>query len=307
MSLTSLLTALTFGVMAVTGILAFVRPFSIKITGLHSLMGFVFIVLIAAHIINNIAPLKKYMQGKTLLLCIAVITSLTALFFLQPSPVKAILGLSSNLGPATDRFEMKADGMVYQYSPSPNYKMVLTLKGGVAFDPKNPPHVAIWLENQSSFHIKTLHHSDAPDSKEMLPYWAYKVRGWEAAKRDAESESNAKVDAISSPTQNSSFDPADYILPADPDKPMRYRMLIEINQPNDAHGQCDDQPSLIYSVEIDNLRPKSFQLLTIEGSPKKEKSDEGEKWAVYYVDQGLGSALKLIDSVLLTVERSELE
>ena len=44
-SLVSLLTALSFLVLAVTGILAFVRPFSIRIVGLHALIGFVFIGL----------------------------------------------------------------------------------------------------------------------------------------------------------------------------------------------------------------------------------------------------------------------
>ena len=36
---TSLLTALTFLVLAVTGVLAFVRPFSLNIVGLHALLG----------------------------------------------------------------------------------------------------------------------------------------------------------------------------------------------------------------------------------------------------------------------------
>lgn len=302
-SLTSLLTALTFAVMAITGILAFVQPFSIKITGLHSLMGFVFIVLIAAHILNNIAPLKKYFKSKVLWVSVAATALLTTLFLLQPSPVKTVLGLSANLGAAQDRFEMKEDGMLYQYSPSPDYKMELTIKAGDSFDPENPPRIAIWLENQSAYHIKTLFRSSKEDSKNMLPYWAYKVRGFEKAKRDAESD--AKVDAVSSPTQNSSFDPADYILPANADNPMRYSLLIEINQPGDAHGSFEDQPSLIYSVEIDNLRPKSFQLLMIEGSPKRDDDDTEEKWTVYYVDEEFGSALKLIDSALLTIERGK--
>ncbi len=45
---TSLLTALTFLVLAVTGIIAFVLPFSIGMVGLHALMGFVFIAMVVA-------------------------------------------------------------------------------------------------------------------------------------------------------------------------------------------------------------------------------------------------------------------
>ena len=54
----TLFTAFTFIVLAVTGVLAFLRTFSIKIVGLHALMGFVFIGIVAFHVVNNIKPLK---------------------------------------------------------------------------------------------------------------------------------------------------------------------------------------------------------------------------------------------------------
>jgi hypothetical protein len=66
-------------------------------------------------------------------------------------------------------------------------------------------------------------------------------------------------------TQNSSFDPADYILPGDNDESLPYRLLIEINQPG------DDQASLVYAVDIDNFDPRTFQLLDLVGYPKREE------------------------------------
>lgn len=302
-SFISLLTALTFSVMAVTGVLAFVRVFSIQIVGLHALMGFVFIILVGLHVMNNVAPLKKYLRSKILWLSILIISVIAGVFFLQSQPVKAVLKLSGNLGPALERFEMNEDGMVFHYSPDPAYKMKLTVKAGKAFDRENPPRIAIWLENQSAYHIKTLLTCDTADGEEMLPYWSYKVREFKKAKGEAEEAGD--VLAVSEPTRNSSFDPADYILPADIENPMPYQLLIEINQAGDAHGSFEDQPSLVYSVEIDNLRPKFFQLFGIEGSPKHDDSNGEDAWAVYYVDEGLGSALNLIDSALLTIERSE--
>ena len=59
-SFISLLIALSFVVLAVTGVLAFVRPFSIQIVGLHALMGFVFIGIIAMHVVNNFHHLSLY-------------------------------------------------------------------------------------------------------------------------------------------------------------------------------------------------------------------------------------------------------
>ena len=302
-SFVSLLTALSFLVLAVTGILAFIRPFSIQIVGLHALIGFVFVVLIALHIFNNQGHLKRYLRSKTLWITVAISTGLTALFAWQPAPVRSILGLSGNLGPALDRFEMTSDGLAYHYSPASYYKMELRVKGGPVFDPKNPPPVAIWLENASHYHIKTLHEPTVT-GRDALPYWDFKIRGWEKAKREAEKSGTGLaealgVDAISAPTQNSSFDPADYILPADPENPMPYRLVVEIDQPDDG------QPSLVYTVEIDNAAPQTFQLLELEGYPKREDDDEDGKevWALYYIDERFHSALELVDSALLTIDR----
>ncbi|MDP6358026.1 MAG: hypothetical protein QF473_23120 [Planctomycetota bacterium] len=305
-SIVSLLTALSFGVLSVSGVLAFARPFSIQVVGLHALMGFVFIVVIAFHVANNFDHLSRYVRSKGLWTTLIVTVGLTGLFLWQPKPIRSILGLSKNLGPALDRFEMKRDGLVYRYSPAPHYKMALTIRAGNAFDRKAPPHVAIWLENASYYHIKTLREpEDKAAGRAALPYWDFKVRGWEEAKRKAEKSgkdlADLKVDAVSGATQNSSFDPADYILPSDPENRMPYRLLIEIDQPE------DEQPSLVYAVEIENADPRVFQLLELVGYPKREEDDKDGKevWSLYYVDETFSSALDLIDSALLTIEREQ--
>lgn len=299
---TSLFSALTFLVLAVTGIIAFIRPFDIGIVGLHALMGFVFIALIALHIVNNVRPLKGYLHSKSLWGSIAVTGILTILFFWQPAPVKSVLGLSGNLGPALDRFEIKEDGMVFQYHPSPDYQMALTVKTGPPYDLDSPPQIAIWLENQGGYHIKTLLKPD-DEQREGLPYWNFKRTGWKKAEKEAEETSPEDIDVISEPTPNGSFDPADYILPADPENSTPYKLLIEINQVGDLHGPHADQPPLVYAVEIDNLRPTTFQLLDLVGYPKREDEDGMEDWSLYYVDERFGSALHLIDSALLTIDR----
>ena len=297
--ITSLLIMLTFLVMSATGSLAFFRPFSIKVVGLHALMGFVFMAFIMVHILNNSRQLRGYLKSPKIWLIIAVIVGLSALFFYQPAPVKAVLGLSQNLGPALDRFEVKEDGMVYQYAPSDDYRMELTVKNGSNFELEGPPKIAIWLENQGDYHIKTLLGPD--EISDDLPYWSFKRKGWEKAKEEAQKDD--KIDAVSTPTPNGSFDPADYILPADPDTSTPYKLLIEINQTGDAHGDYVDQPSLVYSVEIDNLSPVTFQILDLVGYPKREDENGEEAWGLYFVDESFGSALQLVDSALLRIDR----
>ena len=299
--ITSLLIMFTFLVMSVTGALSFFRPFSIKIVGLHALMGFIFMAFIVVHILNNSRQLRGYLKSSKIWLIIAVIVGLSALFFYQPVPVKAVLGLSQNLGPALDRFEVKEDGMVYQYAPSDNYRMELTVKTGPNFDPEDPPTIAIWLENQGDYHIKTLLGPD--EISAVLPYWSFKRKGWEKAMEEAQKDD--EIDAVSTPTPNGSFDPADYILPADSDTSTPYKLFIEINQTGDAHGDYADQPSLVYSVEIDNLSPVTFQILDLVGYPKREDENGKEAWGLYFVDESFGSALKLVDSALLRIDREK--
>jgi len=79
-----------------------------------------------------------------------------------------------------------------------------------------------------------------------------------------------------------------------------YCLLIEIDQPG------DDQPSLVYFVEIDNADPRAFQLLDLAGHPKREENDETGKevCALYFVVERIDSALVLIDSALLTIGRN---
>ena len=289
----SLLTALSFGVLAVTGVLAFIRPFSLDLIGLHSLTGFVFIALIALHVVNNRRPLASYLRSRALWGALAVTVALTLLFWWQPAPVMTVLGWSGNLGPAMERFEMAEDRMVFDYAPSPDYKMQLAVRTGPSFDVSPPPEVAIWLENQGGYHIKTLREPAAADE---VPYWKFKHVGWENAKREA--EEIGEVDVVSSPTPNGSFDPADYILPGDSGDSTPYALLLEINRAG------DDQASLVYAVEIDNSLPRTFQLLELRGYPKREDESDGkEAWPLHYVDDTFGSALELIDSALLTIER----
>ncbi|MBT8036061.1 MAG: DUF4405 domain-containing protein [Verrucomicrobiae bacterium] len=295
----NLMMLLAFGVMVVSGVMAFFLPFSIKTTGLHALMGFVFLGLIVLHLGHNSQRLRQSAAWKRVLGSVSLIALLSALFIWQPAPIRAVLSTSENMGAALEMFEMDEEGAVYRYAPAENYKLKLQVEFGVGYHEASPPEMAIWLENKSSYHIKTLHRTA---SSKLLPYWDWKVREYEAAKEEAEQKEPENVDVISSATPNASFDPRDYILPERNTEP--FYLLIEINQVGDFNQHYADQPSIIYRVEIDNAYPNYYQVLDVVGYSKF--NPEEDAWDAYYPDGTLTTCLKLIDSALLVISRSNL-
>ena len=64
---------------------------------------------------------------------------------------------------------------------------------------------------------------------------------------------------------------------------------------------------LVYVVEVDNKRPRSYQVLDLVGYPESEMDEEeGEiEWSLLYADGTITTAHDLFDSALLLIERTE--
>jgi hypothetical protein len=309
----STLIAMLFVTMVVTGVMGFFLPFNLLTVSVHSLVGFLFIASIALHIKNNYKALRYCFTKRSAALLMVFVIALVTVILMQPRPVTAIIGLSSNVGPDPGRFELDGERMLYRYDPAPHYRMLLEVMGGSAYNVNDPPFVAIWIENQSGYHIKSLYHDDREDYQAQLPYWHHKRSEYLKYKAEHEAKSEAQqqaeasdeVDALSSATENNSFDPADYIVPKDPERESPYRVMIEVNQPGDGNEDHADQPALVYSVEVDNRDPRTFQVLEIVGYPFKEVDEDGQaQWSLYFVDETITNARDLLDSALLRIARS---
>jgi hypothetical protein len=117
-----------------------------------------------------------------------------------------------------------------------HYQRTLMTLHTIRENPRNP-----WLKNlcslpatadsrMKSSRRNSLHHSlPAPNEGGETPYWSFKHASWKEAKRKAEELETA--DAITMPTPNGSFDPADYILPKAAGDSTPYQLLLAINQP----------------------------------------------------------------------------
>ena len=299
-----------FVTLAVTGVMGFFLPFNLLTVSVHALVGFVFIAAIAFHIRNHFKQLRRYFTKRSALVLLLFVVGLITVILLQPRPVTAIIGLSDNLGPDPSRFELDGQRMLYRYDPAPHYCMLLEVMGGSAYDADDPPMIAIWIENRSGYHIKSLYQTNREGYDIQLPYWHHKRSEYLKYKQEHEAKSEAEqqeeLDALSSATENDSFDPADYIVPKDPARDAPYRVMIEINHVGDANEHHADQPSLVYSVEVDHRDPRTFQVLEIVGYPKAEQDEDGEMaWSLYFVDETITSARDLLDSALLRIAREK--
>lgn len=304
----STLIAMLFLALAVTGVMGFFLPFNLLTVSVHALLGFVFIAAIALHIRNHFHQLRRYLGKRSAAVLGLFVAGLVTVILLQPRPVTAIIGLSDNLGPDPSRFELDDQRMRLRYDPAPYYRMLLEVIGGEAYDAADPPMIAVWIENRSGYHIESLHHSELDGYENHLPYWHDKRSEYLKYKAEHEAKAQAdretQVDALSSATENDSFDPADYIVPRDPGRERPYRVMIEINRVGDANDDHADQPSLVYSVEVDNRDPRAFQVLEIVGYPRAEQDENGQTtWSLYFVDETITTARDLLDSALLRIDR----
>ena len=304
----STLIAILFLSMVITGVMGFFLPFNLLTVSVHALGGLVFTLAIGLHVKNNFRQLRGYFTRRSASVILLFVLGLIGYILLQPKPVRAVLALSDNVGPDPMNFEIEGTRMLYRYDPAPDYRMLLEIVGGPAFDEQNPPSLAIWIENRSGYHIKTLHRSESEADAELLPYSHYKYREYmkyrERYEAMSEAEKQEGLDAVSSATENDSFDPEDYIVPRDPEREAPYRVLIEINQPGDANDHYEDQPALVYSVEVDNRDPRAFQVLEVVGYPVQEEEDGETTWSLYFADETLTTSRELLDSALLRIARA---
>lgn len=96
---------------------------------------------------------------------------------------------------------------------------------------------------------------------------------------------------------------ADYIAPDDPERQFPFRVLLEIHSPGDRNEHHDDQPSPVCAVEVDNLDPRTFQIMAPVGYPKADPGNTDTRWDPHFIDETITSAFDLVDSALLHIER----
>ncbi len=295
-ALASLSLLIAVGVVTATGAIAFLRPFSLTVTSLHVVFGLCLVIAAIWHIGHNIPQLKRYLKTQSAVVCATAATVLAAAVFLQAPPIRTFMGWSADADRSPVSWLDREGRLRLRYAASEDCLLVLDVQKGPTY-PVTAPCMAIWLENESAYHIHTLHAPEREDGARRLPYWRDKRAKWQKAREESEAASSEDTDAVSGATPNASFDPADYILADD----QRYTVLLEISATRD---DATEHASLVYSVEIDNSEPVRFQVLSRLGIPEPSPADDA--WVIGYDVSRLGEdALNRIDSALVTLDRRD--
>lgn len=329
-------------VIVVTGVLAFFRPFSLRVMSLHVVFGMLMAPVVVWHVCNNRHKLTGYLRGKALggrtsgsAIAVSLIVSLVAAAaWLQLPSITALMGLSyradeTNREPPVLR--KSGELLNFEYQPGTDYDLNVQIKTTPEFErvlqsgltvAQSAPHMAIWLENADGYHIHTLYVSDSVAGESwidangqthprgsILPYWNHKRTNYEKAKQIADQKIRDDVDGVSSATLNRSFIASEYVLPDS----QTYSVLLEVNKPYDENDSFQKpalgQPSIVYSVRIRNEEPHHYQVMEMIGHTDTSATTierDGqmyEEMNLQYDRSQLTTSQRLIDSVLVKITR----
>ncbi|NBU87170.1 MAG: DUF4405 domain-containing protein [Verrucomicrobia bacterium] len=280
----------SFSALSVTGVLAYLRPFSITVTQIHIIAGFVTLVLVLMHMLARLPYFKnrisKGRQGASLR--IQVILFGTVFGFLVYGSVSSIPPSSWLIDNSYEHRNssqiVRSSSLVGFEEPAPHRKWIVRksqddsgsgLSIYLSFQEElNPmPSIAVWAESTTGSMIETLFleqslaYSEVPlwedyktQRSHILPLWRHRYTLLSGIKPSGE------VDAVSGATESHQFALDPYF---EKGKGNEFILCVEINAPEDITEKFSDpilgQPSLLYTSLIDVDREDPYYLFELTG------------------------------------------
>lgn len=311
-----------FGTLFVSGVISFIEPFSIAITRIHIVFGFVTMVLVGVHLYHRRQYFKQQFKfksdagvSKLLLTGIVLLWGIllsVSLYNWRPAQLLIEQGYE-----AKHRKEIiRPNPLVASKFTSGRVQLgrkkkdgdtvVLNLDLALEKDVSKETAMAIWAETRAGTMIETLYissnlaYSDKPkwNGREtprykILPVWRHRYTTVTGI------DPQGKVDAASGATEEHNFSLEEYLKPEAKD----YIIFIEINAPADPDSNWLDkhigQPSVLYSAYIDHRNPKKHVLLELTG----HGGDADQSGSIHYELEKLSTAKSLLDIAIVTSKK----
>ena len=307
----------SFLTLMASGVLAFVRPFSIVTTRVHIVFGALTILLVVLHLASR----TRYFSGKiagrdSARRPIAVIglafAGVLALALGGFWPVRQVVGASYE---ARHRAEIVRGSPLAGFlapdetrrfvarNPGKGADTAVSLMVRFGEDLESPPALAVWAETSTGTMIETLFIDEALAYGEevvwqgvktprhrLLPIWRHRYTMVSGI------DPNGEVDAFTGSTPSHSFSLDQYLDSGDDGG---FVLCVEVNAVRDANAAFPDemlgQPSLLYTAFVEPGEEPAYALmeLTAHGGGAETGG------ALAYDFTGIESARRLIDLLLV--------
>lgn len=310
---------LSFLTLMASGLLAYLRPFSLVTTRVHIVFGLLTILLVVLHLLSRTRYFASHTVGskasRPMLTAILITGSgLLALSVWGVWPAKPLIDAS---------YESRHKQEIVRVSPLAGlveidkaHRLAARLPGEkadtavsmlVRFGNKDapPPAMAIWAETSTGSMIETLYLDSQlsygedvewQDIKtkrhQLLPIWRHRhtlVSGVDPM---------GKIDAFTASTPSHTFSLDQYLKKGREDG---FVLCVEVNAVGDSNEKYPDkhlgQPSLLYTAYIDTREIPGYRLLDLTAhGGGAEKSG-----AMQYEFDGIDTAKQLLDLLLVHV------
>jgi hypothetical protein len=314
----------SFLALAVTGMLAYFRPFSLTATQVHLLAGFVTLVLVILHLSARLPYFRKQTEKgkgrdgfrKHIFILLLLFGGLLYSAVENLPPVSWLIEGSYE---SRNRAEIVRSSSLVAFSePAPHRKLIvrdcreenasgLSVLLHFSENLKTMPSIAVWTESTTGSMIETLFleqslaYSPTPLWKDyrterhhILPLWRHRYTLLSGIAPSGES------DTTTGATQSHQYALDPYLVRAEGNE---FVLCVEINAPGDGNQKFTDpllgQPSLLYSCMIEVDRKDTYYLLELTGHGGGDAIATGN---LQYDFDGFGSALNLKDLFLVKVE-----
>lgn len=302
----------SFLTLVISGLLSFFQPFSLNVTRVHIIFGFLTFVLVGFHVFGKLNYFKKQIKKNVKLWFIVAVAWMIFMYasVYNTFPTKQVIAQSYEAkhrkeiirpAPVVAALQEKKELLVSR-QPKKGQDTALSVHLALNSELKKEPAIAIWAETKAGSMIETLYispdlaYSDLPTwnnkatpRHKILPVWRHRYTTLSGV------DPEGKIDAASGATENHSFSLDTYLNVGDDE----YVIFCEINMfedPNEAWAdQHLGQPSVLYSAYVEHREGRKYQLLELTGhGGAADKSGQ-----IHYDLSELTTGKQLIDIILV--------